>query len=122
MQKNGVKDEIIIVIYNANGAPAIYGLGFGFNNGKDYILAKDCTRIDVFETEMKSQNGIIEAPKEYYDIAINEDIPSDYFEIQIIEDKGISAGIITLVLKEKPAGVKNYRDIEIARYDLNLFN
>ncbi|MCI8621327.1 MAG: hypothetical protein HFJ50_06355 [Clostridia bacterium] len=122
--KNGIRDEIIIVIYNVNGNPSIYGVGYGFNNGKDYILAKDCTRIDVFKTEMMSetQDGIIEAPKEYYDIVVNEDIPSEYFEINVTEDTGIDAGIISLKLYNTPTGNKNYKNIEIARYMLNNFN
>lgn len=105
---NRIADEIILVIYNINGDPMIYSLGYQAEEKTGYILATDATRVDTSKTEL------IEIPREYKEVIINTDIPSEHYGITITEDFGISAGIITLTSYFKEA-----KDIEIARYQLN---
>lgn len=105
---NRIADEIILVIYNINGDSTIYSLGYQDKGKTGYVLATDATRVDTSKTEL------IEIPKEYNEVIINTDIPSEHYGITITEDFGISAGIITLT-----SYFKQEEDIEIARYLLN---
>lgn len=105
---NRIADEIILVIYNINGDPTIYSLVYQDKGKTGYVLATDATRVDTSKTER------IEIPKEYNEVVINTDIPSEHYGITITEDFGISAGIITLTSYSKKD-----KDIEIARYLLN---
>ena len=114
------KDEIVIVIYNANNDPFIYNLAY--KEGKGYILAKDFTRVDVLKTELGNEEGYVEAPPEFYDVVVNEDIPSEYYDISILEDEGLNVAVISLILCKEPSESINYENIEIARFALDAEN
>ncbi len=107
--ENRIADEIIIVIYTIDGEPIIYDLGYKYKENIGYVLAKDATRVDGTNTEFTY------IPKEYYEVVINYDIPSQYYGITVTEDFGISAGIISLTSYSE-----GYEDIEFARYLLNI--
>lgn len=114
--ENRKNDEIVIVIYNVNNDPFIYTIAY--KEGKGYILAKDFTRVDVLKTELSNGEGYVEAPLEYYEVAVNEDIPSEYYDISILEDEGLNIKIISLILYKEPNESMKYENIEIARYGL----
>ncbi len=105
---NRISDEIIIVIYNIEGDPTIYNLGYIESIG--YILAEDATRVHISKTELKG-----EIPKQFYEIVINTNIPSEHYGIAIEENFGFSTGIISLISYSE-----DYKDIEIARYSLKI--
>ncbi len=107
--ENRIADEIIIVLYTINGEPIIYDLGYKYKENIGYVLAKDATRVDGTNAEFTY------IPREYYEVVINHDIPSEHYGITVTEDFGISAGIITLTSYSE-----GYEDIEFARYLLNI--
>ena len=75
-------------------------------NKTGYILKTDATR-----------NNII--PR---DLSINDDIPGQYYGIEIIEDPGVNAVSISLILYSEidySLEEKLYKNIEITRYLLD---
>lgn len=114
--ENRIADEIIIVIYNINGDPFIYNLGYKYRENLGYVLAKDCTRVDISQTEMADENGYVNAPDEFYEVVVNTDIPEEHYGITI-KDSGFSSQIISLTSYSE-----DYKNIEIARYMNNSSN
>lgn len=108
--KDRVPGEIVIVIYNINGDPFIYSLGYKFNENIGYVLAKDFTRIDIWKTEIIADGINYQLPDEYSKIVVNTNFPEEYYEITVT-DTGFSSNAI--ILKSYS---NNYQDIEIARY------
>lgn len=110
-----IADEIIIVIYTIDGKPYIYDLGYKYTEKWGYVLAKDPTRIDIFATDvMMDVNEYKRLSKEYSEITVNYNLPSEHYGITVTEDTGISAGIISLTSYSE-----EYEDIEIGRYMLD---
>lgn len=110
---NRIADEIIIVIYNINGDPSIYDLGYGFNENMGYILAKNSTRIDVGETELLTYDPNYELPDEFFKTVVDTNFPKDYYSIEVI-DTDFSSNEICL-----KSYSEDYKDVEIARYKIN---
>ena len=102
---NRISDEIIIVIYNINGDPIIYDIGFNENIG--YVLATDGTRVDISKTELGTSNN---TPEEYLNVVINTNFPKDYYEVTV-EDTGVESNSISL-----KSNSSKFDDVEIARY------
>lgn len=121
---NRVVDKIRIVVYNYDGYPTIYDLEYKifdetYMNEKQeevhktgYILTTDTTR-----------NNIILG-----DIKINDDIPGDIYGITLTEEPGVNAVSISLslyaIIDYVSPDVKQYQNIEIARYllDADIIN
>lgn len=108
--KNRIADEIIIVIYNIEGDPFLYNLGYNFTENMGYVLAKDATRIDIGKTELPVDDPNYKLPEEFYRIAVNTNFPKEYYNITI-EDTGFSSNAICL-----KSYSENYEDVEIGRY------
>lgn len=102
---NRISDEIIIVIYNIEGDPIIYDVGFDENTG--YVLATDGTRIDISKTELSTSNNV---PEEYLKVVVNTNFPKDYYDV-IVEDTGFESNAIHL-----KSHSSKFDDVEIARY------
>ena len=102
---NRISDEIIIVIYNIEGDPIIYDVGFDENTG--YVLATDGTRIDISKTELSTSNNV---PEEYLKVVVNTNFPKDYYDV-IVEDTGFESNAIYL-----KSHSSEFDDVEIARY------
>lgn len=102
---NRISDEIIIVIYNIEGDPIIYNVGFDENTG--YVLATDGTRIDISKTELSTSNNV---PEEYLKVVVNTNFPKDYYDV-IVEDTGFESNAIYL-----KSHSSEFDDVEIARY------
>lgn len=100
-----ISDEIIIVIYNINGDPIIYNIGFNENRG--YVLATDGTRVDISKTELGTSNN---TPEEYLNVVINTNFSKDYYEVTV-EDTGVGSNSISL-----KSNSSKFDDVEIARY------
>lgn len=107
---NRIADEIIIVIYNIEGDPILYNLGYDENIG--YILAKDATRIDVSRTEILTDENY-EIPDEFSKIVVDTNFPKEYYNITVT-DTGFSSNAICL-----KSYSENYKDVEICRYMIN---
>ena len=105
--ENRKKDEIIIAIYNINGDPTFYDLGYGFDENTGFVLAVDSTRVDLAETEIATSNNI---PEEYFNIVVNTKFPKEYYEVSV-EDSGFSSNIIYL-----KSNSNEFEDVEIGRY------
>lgn len=99
-----ISDEIIIVIYNINGDPIIYDIGFNENMG--YVLATDGTRVDISKTELGTANKV---PEEYLNVVITN-YSKDYYEVTV-EDMGFESNAIYL-----KSHSSKFDDVEIARY------
>lgn len=110
---NRVPDEIIIVIYNINGDPSIYNLGYKFTEDVGYILAKDSTRIDIGKTELPTDDPNYKLPDEFSKIVVDANFPKEYYSI-IVTDTGFSSNAICL-----KSYSENYEDVEIGRYMIN---
>lgn len=110
---NRISDEIIIVIYNINGDPSIYNLGYGFAENMGYILAKDSTRIDIGKTELPTNDPNYKLPDEFSKIVVDTNFPKEHYSITVI-DTGFSSNSICL-----KSYSEDYEDIEIARYMIN---
>lgn len=99
-----VASKIKIAVYNTDGYPTIYEIEY---NEKGYILTTDATR-----------NNII--PRE---ITINDNIPSKFYGITLIEHSEFNAMSISLALYAQiqydNTNIKPYEEIEIARYPLD---
>ena len=106
--ENRKKDEIIIAIYNINGDPIIYNIGYDDNTG--FALAIDGTRIDLSKTELGTSNKI---PEEYLNIVVNTNFPKEYYEVSV-EDTGFESNVIYL-----KSNSSEFNDVEIARYMTN---
>ena len=102
---NRISDEIIIVIYNIEGDPIIYDVGFDENTG--YVLATDGTRIDISKAELSTSNNV---PEEYLKVVVNTNFPKDYYDV-IVEDTGFESNAIYL-----KSHSSEFDDVEIARY------
>lgn len=102
--KDRVADKIRIAVYNIDGYPTVYELEY---NEKGYILTTDATR-----------NNII--PRE---ITTNDNIPSKFYGITLIEHSEFNAMSISLALYAQiqydNTNTKPYEEIEIARYPLD---
>lgn len=105
--ENRKKDEIIIAIYNINGDPTFYDLGYGFDENTGFVLAVDSTRVDLAETEIATSNNI---PEEYFNIVVNTNFPKENYEVKV-EDSGFSSNIIYL-----KSNSNEFEDVEIGRY------
>ena len=110
---NRISDEIIIVIYNINGDPSIYNLGYGFVENMGYILAKDSTRIDIGKTELPTNDPNYKLPDEFSKIVVDTNFPKEHYSITIT-DTGFDSNAICL-----KSYSENYEDVEIARYMMN---
>ena len=110
---NRVPDEIIIVIYNINGDPSIYNLGYKFTENVGYILAKDSTRIDIGKTELPTGDPNYKLPDEFSKIVVDTNFPKEYYST-IVTDTGFSSNVICL-----KSYSENYEDVEIGRYMIN---
>lgn len=110
---NRITDEIIIVIYNINGDPSIYNLGYGFDENMGYILAKDSTRIDIGKTELPTNDPNYKLPDEFSKIVVDTNFPKEHYSITVI-GTGFSSNAICL-----KSHSENYEDVEIARYIIN---
>lgn len=108
--ENRKKDEIIIAIYNINGDPIIYNIGYGYYDNAGFVLAIDGTRIDLSKTEMGASNKI---PEEYLNIVVNTNFPKEYYEVSV-EDTGFESNAIYL-----KSHSSEFNDVEIARYMTN---
>lgn len=106
--ENRKKDEIIIAIYNINGDPIIYNIGYDDNTG--FVLAIDGTRIDLSKTELGTSNKI---PEEYLNIVVKTNFPKEYYEVSV-EDTGFESNAIYL-----KSNSSEFNDVEIARYMTN---
>lgn len=110
---NRIADEIIIVIYNINGEPSIYNLGYGFTENMGYILAKDSTRMDIGKTELSTNDPNYKLPDEFSKIVVDTNFPKEHYSITIT-DTGFDSNAICL-----KSYSENYEDVEIARYMIN---
>lgn len=102
--KARIADKIKIVVYNIDGYPTIYEIEY---NEKGYILTTDATR-----------NNLI--PRE---ITKNDNIPSNFYGIALIEHSEFNVMSISLALYAQiqydNTNIKPYEEIEIARYPLD---
>lgn len=105
---NRMEDEITIVIYSMNEEPIIYNLLYNENG---YVLVKDSSRVYTYETQDLSDSE---------EIIVNADIPKDYYGITVTEDKDFGVTIISLIYYEKDINESNYKNIEIARYSIDV--
>lgn len=108
--KNRIADEIIIVIYNIEGDPFLYNLGYNFTENMGYVLAEDATRIDIGKTELPVNDSNYNLPEEFNRIVVNKNFPKEYYTITI-EDTGFSSNAICL-----KSYSEKYEDVEICRY------
>ena len=108
---NRIADEIIIVIYNIEGDPSLYNLGYNENMG--YVLAKDATRIDISKTELPTDDLNYQLPDEFSKIVADTNFPKEYYSITVM-DTGFSSNAICL-----KSYSENYEDVEICRYMIN---
>ena len=128
--KNRIEDSIRIVVYNHNNEPIIYDLEYRIYDEKytigneevnktGYILRTDASRVNSWDNSMKYQESI-----ETHQININDDIPGEFYGINLIEDKDRNVAKITLSLYAIIDYVSEetvpYEEIEIASYSLDV--
>ncbi len=111
-------DKIRIVNYNYDGYPTIYEVEYKVLDEK-YINEeqKEVNKSGYVLTVDASRNNII--PKS---IVVNDNIPGEFYGIEIEEDEGINAGIIKLAVHsiiDYIEEIEPYKDIEITRYLLD---
>lgn len=117
---NRIADKIRIVVYNYDGFPCIYDLEYKVFK-ETYINEeqKEVHKLGYILTTDDTRNNIIPS-----DIVVNDDIPGEYYGIKIIEDEGVNAVSISLVLYAEISyenhNQEPYKDIEIARYLLDF--
>lgn len=128
--RDRIQDKIRIVVYNTNKEPTIYDLEYKILNEKyinkenkelnktGYILITDSSRVHSWETNMDYHESI-----EAHKITIEDDIPGEFYGINIVKNQDINVAIISLslysIVDYADSDMKQYKDIEIARYILN---
>lgn len=127
---NRIQDKIRIVVYNTNKEPTIYDLEYKVFNEKcidienkelnktGYILITDSSRIHSWETSIDYNESI-----NSHNIKVKDDIPGEFYGINIVKKQDINVAIISLslysIIDSANSDTKQYKDIEIARYILN---
>lgn len=125
-----IPDKIRIVVYNTNSEPTIHDLEYKILNEKyidkenkelnktGYILITDSSRVHSWETNMDYKESI-----DTHKITVKDDIPGEFYGINIVKNQDINVAIISLslysIVDYVDSDMKQYKDIEIARYILN---
>lgn len=127
--KNRIEDSIRIVVYNNENEPIIYDLEYRIYDEKytigneevnktGYVLRTDESKIKTWENPMDYDDSI-----EGYRIKINEDIPGEFYGINLVEDKDKNVMNIELSLYAEidyvSTEITPYENIVITSYLLN---